>query len=165
MKIIFIVLFLSLSFVSCKTTKIYSIPTKDSRGEKGASIPGCNIKNYGEYIKKKSGHSCNLTNANLRGADLPGVNLSSANLEKADLRSAKLSGAQLRSANLKGANFSYADLERADLRGVNLRGADLTGTNLYQANLQLVNFTNTKIDSALATYLTSQNISGFVVVE
>ncbi len=100
MKIIFILLFLSLSFVSCKTTNIYSMDEKGSKDTKGSSTPGCNIKNYREYIKKKSAHSCNLTNADLSGADLRGANWHSANLSGAKLFDANLQKADLRSAIL-----------------------------------------------------------------
>ncbi len=95
----------------------------------------CNTNNYQDYINKPGNHQCNLRWADLRGVDL-------------------------RDANLRGAS-----LFRADLHDANLRGADLFLADLFLANLSSADFTDAKVDRVLATYLTSQGISGFIVVE
>ncbi len=106
-----------------------------------ADLSGANLS--GADLRSAHLYSANLYDANLRGAHLYSANLSGANLRSADLsganlRSASLCTANLRSANLYGANLyganlSGANLSSVDLRGADLRGADLRGVNLYGA--------------------------------
>ncbi len=136
----------------------------------GQNEATCNIDNYKDYIYTPGDHQCdlegaflfrmNLSYANLQGADLQRVNLYRANLQWANLSGAYLYRANLQRANLQGADLQRVNLYRADLQGANLQGADLQGANLRSAN-----FTNAKVDPDLGAYLTSQGVSGFVVVE
>lgn len=80
---------------------------------------------------------------NLRGQDLRGVGLSGVRLVEADLSDADLSGCSL----------AGADLSHARLRGVRLRGADLRGADLRGCDLDEVDWTEARIDLALAVLL------------
>jgi uncharacterized protein YjbI with pentapeptide repeats len=79
----------------------------------------------------------------MRGEDLRGVSFGGARLTEADLSDADLSGGSL----------AGADLSHARLRGVKLRGADLRGAVMDGCEVDLVDWTDVRIDVALAVLL------------
>ena len=117
--------------------------------------PLCTIDNYQEYIDRSGIYGCELSSANLSGLDLSQTNLILADLRFADLSYAKFIEADLRGADLRMADLTGANFARADLRLADMRRADING----------VDFTYTKVDQALGIYLTSQGITGFIVID
>ena len=140
----------------------------------------CDIDNYfDEYRYKERRYDkfkCDLSEADLSEADL-----SDATLNFSDLKDVILTGANLYKLHAIGSKFHRADLTGVDLREsvlsnslfirANLSGANFTGAILKDAYfggadfITEANFTNAKVDPGLGAYLTSQGVSGFIVVE
>ena len=121
-----------------------------------------------------------FVNAILRRADFTGANFTGADLYGVDCTLTKFTGATLIRtefvrADCKLAKFIGANMVNADLRGGNFYGADFTGANLtgvafYGATVRGADFTGANLTGAVvspsqAKYLTSQGISGFVILE
>ncbi len=111
-----------------------------------ADLSGANLS--GADLRSAHLYSANLYGANLRGAHLYSANLSGANLRSADLSGANLRSASLCTANLRSANLYGANLRTADLHSANLRSANLSGANLYDVNLRSANLRSANLSGA-----------------
>ena len=153
MKTIIVLLFLSLGALSY-----------------GQNESSCNADNFLDFVTQPGQHNCNLRWVNFEGLYLFEANFSHADLRNANFSHANLTNADFRDANLRNANLYNANLYKANLYNADLRGANFYYANLYKAdlrnaNLTGANFIGTKVDPASAAYLTSQGISGFLVVK
>ena len=137
-----ILLFIIFSLL-CPSSLAYAMPCEEAWTPKQLKKLSINIRAKIRF--KMSLEGFNLKQRNLQGRDLSNMNLASARLQYASLRD----------TDLTNAYFVEANLYMADLRG-----AKLEGTNFYQANLY-----GAKVTKEQAEYLSSQGLSGFVVVE
>ena len=159
----------------------------------GQDVPPCNINTYKEFIFEEdwvvykdgqhikcdfSGENLahidfidaylyqskftdsNCSDVNFYSSSMVYVNYENANCEGAIFESAMIRMSSMRNANLRNASFYGANLYGTIFHGADLRGAIFSWANLYEAD-----FTGAKVDPDLATYLTSQGITGFIVVE
>ena len=133
-----------------------------------AEPPRCDLKEANFYIKEHL--TADLNFADFREANLVKANFTKARLQNADFRGADLREANLREAMLSGANFEEANLRGADLSQAtfylaNFAGADLRGALLYGQEVKSANFAGAKVTAQQAEFLTSQDRTGFIIVE
>ncbi len=113
--------------------------------------------------------------ADFTGADMREANFSFSHFHEATMTGANLYKLKAVSASFVRADFTGADMREtnlinADFRDANLTNANFTGAELreagfYDANLTNAIFIDAKVDPRLGAYLTSQGVSGFIVVE
>ena len=114
----------------------------------------CTEDNYKKYIYRAGIYGCELKSANLIGLDFSQTNFVFADLRFADLSESNFVEADLRLADFRMADLTNANFARADLQGANLQRADINGAD----------FTNAKVDLALGKYLSSKDITGFIII-
>ena len=96
---------------------------------------------------------CELRPLTVDGGDWSYVTLRQADLRGVSFAEVRLAEADLSDADLSACSLAGADLSHARMRGVKLRGADLRGAVLDGCEVDLVDWTDVRIDVALAVLL------------
>ncbi len=167
MKVIITLLFLSLGALSYGNNILHSIDHYNKDDKPDIKKPRRNPKCDLSYA---SLHDVSLHDANFTGRDLSYCNFSWENFSYMDMRGVNLTGAIFIGADLSytdftDANLQLANLSFANLRGVNFTGADLRFVFLTTEHLHEANFTGAKVTEQSGKLLTSQGISGFVILK